>query len=117
MFADKPYVTLEDPEEKEFADTDPRSFLARFPEGAIFDEVQRCPALFSYLQGVVDERRRMGEFILTGSQQFGLMLNITQSLAGRVGLLQLLPLSEQKGGNASCNFGSGNISGGLSRAA
>ena len=100
LFADKPYVTLEDPEEKEFADTDPRSFLARFPEGAIFDEVQRCPSLFSYLQGVVDGRRRMGEFILTGSQQFGLMSNITQSLAGRVGLLQLLPLSlsEQKGG-------------------
>ena len=93
LFAGKPYVTLEDPEEREFADTDPRGFLARFPKGAIFDEVQRCPSLFSYLQGVVDERRRMGEFILTGSQQFGLMSNIAQSLAGRVGLLQLLPFS------------------------
>jgi len=93
LFADKPYVTLEDPEEREFAEADPRGFLARFPDGAIFDEVQRCPALFSYLQGVVDKRRRMGEFILTGSQQFGLMSNIAQSLAGRVGLLQLLPFS------------------------
>lgn len=99
-FAGKPYVTLEDPEEREFAGADPRGFLARFPDGAILDEVQRCPALFSYLQGVVDKRRRMGEFILTGSQQFGLMSNIAQSLAGRVGLLQLLPfsLAELKGG-------------------
>jgi predicted AAA+ superfamily ATPase len=93
LFADKPYLTLEDPDERAFADADPRGFLARFPDGAIFDEVQRCPGLFSYLQGIVDERRRMGEFILTGSQQFGLMSNIAQSLAGRVGLLQLLPFS------------------------
>jgi hypothetical protein len=93
LFAGKPYVSLEDPEEREFANADPRGFLARFPQGAILDEVQRCPGLFSYLQGVVDERKRMGEFILTGSQQFGLMSNIAQSLAGRVGLLQLLPFS------------------------
>jgi len=93
LFAGKPYVSLEDPEERLFADTDPRGFLARFPQGAILDEVQRCPGLFSYLQGVVDERQRMGEFIITGSQQFGLMSSIAQSLAGRVGLLQLLPFS------------------------
>lgn len=93
LFADKPYVSLEDPEERSFANTDPRGFLARFPQGAILDEVQRCPDLFSYLQGVVDTRRRMGEFIITGSQQFGLMSSISQSLAGRVGLLQLLPFS------------------------
>ncbi len=93
LFADKPYVSLEDPEERSFANSDPRGFLARFPQGAILDEVQRCPNLFSYLQGVVDTRRRMGEFILTGSQQFGLMSNISQSLAGRVGLLQLLPFA------------------------
>lgn len=93
LFADKPYVTLEDLEERSFADSDPRGFLARFPQGAILDEVQRCPDLFSYLQGVVDQRGRMGEFILTGSQQFGLMSSISQSLAGRVGLLQLLPFS------------------------
>jgi predicted AAA+ superfamily ATPase len=93
LFSGKPYVTLEDPEEREFADTDPRGFLRRFPDGAIFDEAQRCPALFSYLQRLVDERQRMGEFIITGSQQFGLMSGIAQSLAGRAGLLQLLPLS------------------------
>jgi len=93
VFADKPYVTLEDPEEREFALSDPRRFLMRFPAGAILDEVQRCPDLLSYLQGMVDERRRTGEFVLTGSQQFGLLSGITQSLAGRVGLVQLLPLS------------------------
>jgi len=101
LFADKPYVSLEDPEERSFADADPRGFLARFPQGAILDEVQRCPDLISYLQGVVDTRGRLGEFIITGSQQFGLMSNISQSLAGRVGLLQLLPfsLAELKAGD------------------
>lgn len=101
LFSGKPYVSLEDPEERAFAADDPRGFLARFPQGAILDEVQRCPDLFSYLQGVVDTRRRMGEFILTGSQQFGLMSSISQSLAGRVGLLQLLPfsLAELQAGN------------------
>ena len=93
VFADKPYVSLEDPDERALADADPRRFLARFAQGAILDEAQHCPALFSYLQRVVDEHRRTGEFMLTGSRQFGLMSRITQSLAGRVGLLQLLPLS------------------------
>lgn len=93
VFADKPYVSLEDPDERALADADPRRFLSRFAQGAILDEAQHCPALFSYLQRVVDEHRRTGEFMLTGSRQFGLMSRITQSLAGRVGLLQLLPLS------------------------
>jgi len=93
LFDQHPYVSLEDPEEREFATQDPRRFLARFSEGAIIDEAQRCPDLFSYLQGVVDENQRMGEFILTGSQQFGLQSGISQSLAGRVGLIHLLPLS------------------------
>ena len=92
-FPDKPYVSLEDPEERDFAMADGRAYLARFPHGAIIDEAQRCPPLFNYLQGVVDERGRRGEFVLTGSQQFGLMSRITQSLAGRVGQVQLLPLS------------------------
>ncbi len=92
-FGDKSYVSLEDPEEREFALTDPRNFLARFPQGAILDEIQRVPSLFSYLQGLVDARQRMGDFILTGSQQFSLHAGISQSLAGRVGLLQLLPFS------------------------
>jgi predicted AAA+ superfamily ATPase len=93
VFADKPYLTLEDPDERARADADPRAFLARLDGGAVIDEAQRCPELFSYLQGVVDTRQRMGEFVLTGSQQFGLMSGIGQSLAGRVALLQLLPLS------------------------
>lgn len=93
VFAGKPYLTLEDPDERARADADPRAFLARLSRGAVIDEAQRCPELFSYLQGVVDTRGRVGEFVLTGSQQFGLMSRIGQSLAGRVGLLQLLPLS------------------------
>ena len=93
VFADKPYLTLEDPDQRARVDADPRAFLAHFDRGAVIDEAQRCPELFSYLQGVVDERGRAGEFVLTGSQQFGLMSRISQSLAGRVGLLQLLPLS------------------------
>ncbi len=93
LFSGRAYVTLEDPVEKQYASADPRGFLARFPEGAVIDEIQRCPDLFSYLQGLVDSRRRMGDFILTGSQQFGLRSGISQSLAGRVGLVQLLPFS------------------------
>ena len=83
LFKDKPYISLENPDEREFALTDPKRFLARFPEGAILDEVQRCPQLLSWLQGLVDERKRMGDFVLTGSAQFSLIESITQSLAGR----------------------------------
>lgn len=93
QFADKPYVSLEDPIERAFANEDPRGFLARFPEGAVFDEAQRWPDLFSHLQGMVDAERRPGRFILTGSQQFGLLAGVTQSLAGRVGMTRLLPLA------------------------
>ncbi|MDE2300332.1 MAG: ATP-binding protein [Burkholderiales bacterium] len=93
VFAQRPYVTLEDPDTRALALADPRRFLARFSDGAVLDEVQRAPELLSYLQGRVDANQRMGEFIVTGSQQFGLMDGITQSLAGRVGMLQLLPLS------------------------
>ncbi len=93
LFGGKPYVSLENPQEREFAQTDPRRFLARFADGAILDEVQRCPALLSWLQQLVDERQRMGDFILTGSAQFDLLAGITQSLAGRVGRVELLPLS------------------------
>ncbi|MBT1072228.1 ATP-binding protein [Pelotalea chapellei] len=92
-FPDKPYASLEDPDLREFADNDPRGFLAGYPDGAIFDEVQRCPQLFSYLQTRADLDGRQGLYILTGSQQFGLFSNITQSLAGRVGMVQLLPFS------------------------
>lgn len=93
VFADKPYVSLEDPVELAFAQTDPRGFLQRFAQGAVFDEAQRWPELFSHLQGLVDSDRTAGRFVLTGSQQFDLMAGITQSLAGRVGLVRLLPLA------------------------
>ncbi len=93
VFFDKPYVSLEDLDTRSFAENDPRGFLATYPDGAIFDEVQRCPDLFSYLQTIVDDNPHMGRYILTGSQQFGLLSNISQSLAGRVGLVQLLPFS------------------------
>ncbi|EXI78667.1 MAG: hypothetical protein AW10_02821 [Candidatus Accumulibacter appositus] len=93
VFADKAYVSLEDPIERAFALEDPRGFLARFEQGAVFDEAQRWPDLFSYLQGMVDTKRAPGRFVLTGSQQFGLLAGVTQSLAGRVGLTRLLPLT------------------------
>lgn len=93
VFPDKAYVSLEDPAERAFAAEDPRGFLARFSGGAIFDEAQRWPDLFSYLQGMVDAERSPGRFVLTGSQQFGLLSGVTQSLAGRVGLTRLLPLA------------------------
>ncbi len=93
MFPHLGYVSLEDPIERAFAMEDPEGFLARFSIGAIFDEAQRWPDLFSHLQGLVDEDRRPGRFVLTGSQQFGLMAGITQSLAGRAGMTTLLPLS------------------------
>jgi hypothetical protein len=93
FFSDLKYVSLEDPSEFAFAQEDPKGFLARFAKGAVFDEAQRWPALFPYLQGMVDEDRTPGRFVLTGSQQFGLLAGITQSLAGRVGMTRLLPLS------------------------
>jgi predicted AAA+ superfamily ATPase len=100
-FPDKPYVSLENPDERDFAEQDPKRFLARFPDGAILDEVQRCPELLSWLQGLVDERPVMGQFVLTGSAQFDLIAGMSQSLAGRVGRVELLPLSldEMRTGN------------------
>jgi hypothetical protein len=96
LFHDKPYISLEDPFEREFALEDPRGFLARFEQGAIFDEAQRWPDLFSYLQSKVDSNRQAGRFILTGSQQFGLLAGVSQSLAGRAGITDLLPLASHE---------------------
>ncbi len=93
LFGDRPYVSLENPDEREFAESDPRSFLRKYHGGAVFDEVQRCPMLFSYLQQIIDEGPKDCRFVLTGSQQFGLMSRITQSLAGRVANVTLLPFS------------------------
>jgi uncharacterized protein len=86
------YVNLENADAKALADTDPRRFLAQFPDGGIIDEAQKVPVLFNYLQNVVDSDKSK-RFVLSGSQNFLMMQSITQSLAGRVGILQLLPLS------------------------
>ena len=91
VFPDKTYVSLEDPDQLSFALSDPHRFLQGLPEGAIFDEIQRAPALFSYIQRLVDERREPSFFGLTGSQHFDLLAQISQTLAGRVALLELLP--------------------------
>ena len=87
------YANLEAPDQREFAESDPRSFLEQFDEGAILDEIQHVPALLSYLQVLADEKRRNGLFVLTGSEQFRLSDAISQSLAGRTALLKLLPFS------------------------
>lgn len=92
-FPSKPYVSLEPLDVREYARSDPRGFLAEYEGGAVIDEAQRAPGLFSYLQAEVDERPEAGRFILTGSQHFGLSEALTQSLAGRVALLTLLPPS------------------------
>jgi uncharacterized protein len=92
-FPDKPYVSLENPDTRELATQDPRAFLNKYQAGAILDEVQNCPALFSYLQEVLDSSRQAGRFVLTGSQQFSLIEGITQSLAGRIAMVQLLPFN------------------------
>lgn len=92
VFKEKAYVNLENPDLRQFAREDPRGFLSNYPDGAILDEVQRVPELFSYLQQILDEKEQNGSFILTGSNNFLLNGNISQSLAGRVGYLFLLPL-------------------------
>lgn len=92
-FPDKDYISLESPDERSRATKDPRRFLRRFPDGAVLDEVQRVPELFSYLQERLDEVGKPGQFVLTGSQQFGMMQEISQTLAGRVAVLHLLPCS------------------------
>ena len=92
VFEEKAYVNLENPDLRQFAREDPRGFLSNYPDGAILDEVQRVPELFSYLQQILDEKEQNGSFILTGYNNFLLNSNISQSLAGRVGYLFLLPL-------------------------
>lgn len=93
IFPDKPYASLEDLDIRRFAQSDPRGFLAGFPEGAVFDEIQRVPDLLSYIQGIVDSKQTKGMFVLTGSQSFALMSGISQSLAGRTAIAELYPLT------------------------
>ena len=87
------YANLEAPDLRAFAMSDPRGFLSQFPDGAVIDEVQHVPELLSYLQVLADESGRNSLFVLTGSEQFGLSNALSQSLAGRIGLLRLLPFS------------------------
>jgi predicted AAA+ superfamily ATPase len=93
VFKNKPYVLLETPDLLSYAQTDPRGFLNDYPEGAILDEIQKAPELMSYIMGIVDKRKKAGLYILTGSQNVLLLKTVKQSLAGRVGVLDLLPLS------------------------
>jgi predicted AAA+ superfamily ATPase len=90
---DYSYVNLEDITNREFAKNDPKGFLNTYKNGVIIDEIQYVPELFSYLQVFTDERNQVGEYIITGSQNFLLMQQISQSLAGRVALFTLLPFS------------------------
>ena len=92
-FADYAYVNLENLDDRLAAEEDPLRFLRPHSDtGIIVDEVQKVPSLFSYLQGIVDESGKMGKYVLTGSQNFLLLEKITQSLAGRVAVCNLLPL-------------------------
>lgn len=92
-FPDKKYVTLEDPDVAYRALKNGRKFLYDLKDGAILDEIQRAPFLFSYLQGMADSRKETGRFILTGSNNFLMQSNVSQSLAGRAGYIELLPFS------------------------
>ncbi len=93
VFPERPYETLEAPDVRAFAAEDPRAFLAQFPQGAILDEVQRAPEILSYLQGIIDTDPTPGRWILTGSQNLSLIESISQSLAGRTAVYNLLPLT------------------------
>jgi len=92
--AEVPYVTFDDPLERAFARDDPNGLLDRFDGPVVLDEIQHVPELLPYLKMRMDADRRPGRFLLTGSQQFELMRGVTESLAGRVAILELLPLSE-----------------------
>jgi predicted AAA+ superfamily ATPase len=96
LFAHLPYVNLEDINQRYLAQNDPASFLGKYSSGVILDEVQNVPQLFSYIQIIVDQNQLPGQFILTGSQNFSLSEKISQTLAGRIALLSLLPLSIQE---------------------
>ena len=106
VFPKKPYVSLEDPDECEMALEDPRFFLSRFKNGAIIDEAQRVPQLFSYLQSIIDNSDKDNMFVLTGSNNFLLQQSISQSLAGRIGYIDLLPLTLNEIKQFSVSFSS-----------
>ena len=96
VFANHPYANLEEADIRRFANSDPRGFLGQYPDGAVIDEIQRCPDLLGYLQVLIDKEPAPGRWILTGSQNLLLLESVSQSLAGRVGVLHLLPLGHEE---------------------
>lgn len=104
VLPDYTYVNLENPEVRQFATEDPKAFLKQYPQRTIFDEIQRTPQLLSYLQEIVDQDKVNGQFVLTGSHQLLLREAVTQSLAGRTGILHLLPLSIAELRDANIEF-------------
>ncbi|MFV0505248.1 MAG: ATP-binding protein, partial [Bacteroidales bacterium] len=90
------YVSLEDPDLRLFATEDPRGFIATYPDKTIIDEAQNVPSLFSYLQTHTDLKNELGMYLLAGSQNFLLLENVNQSLAGRTAVLRLLPFSHEE---------------------
>jgi predicted AAA+ superfamily ATPase len=93
VLKDYQYVTLEDKDYRENAISDPRGFLENYEKNLIIDEAQYAPDLFSFIQTTVDNTNKVGQYVLSGSQNFLLSKNISQSLSGRVGILKLLPFS------------------------
>jgi predicted AAA+ superfamily ATPase len=93
LFKEKPYVNFENPSVQHEAELNPETFLKQYRNGAVFDEVQRVPHIFRYLQEILDNNTKRGQFILTGSNNFLLQEQVSQSLAGRAGYLSLLPFS------------------------
>ncbi len=103
LFKDKPYINFENPSIQKDAEENPEAFLKRFVKGAVFDEVQRVPHIFRYLQEILDNNNKRGQYILTGSNNFLLQEQVSQSLAGRAGYLSLLPFSYAELVNAKLN--------------
>ena len=93
LFPNHPYRTHRGTDERAFATSDPRGFLAQLPNGAVIDEIQRVPELLSYLQGIIDDDPVPGRWILSSSQNLSLLDSVTQSLAGRTEVHHLLPLT------------------------
>ncbi len=89
VFPKYTYVNLEQPDTRQYAQNDPKAFLDQYDNHIILDEIQRVPELFSYLQVKTDNDKKMGQYILIGSQHFLMMQSITQSLAGRIAIFNL----------------------------
>ena len=111
LFKGRPYISFETPQVQQLAENDIAAFMKKYQKGAVLDEVQRVPALFRQLQGMLDKNTRRGQYILTGSNNFLLQEKISQSLAGRAGYLELLPFSfaELKKTNLAYEEVAGNI--------